>query len=125
MTPRKRPEDKKRPGRKKGTPRTGGRKKGVPNKITADVRAALSLVIQGNMTKFARKLGQIKDPKQFCELFLKAAEFNIPKLAKVEQTVRAVVTTEQMSDAELEAIAGEALTLTAATGSESAGSRTH
>jgi hypothetical protein len=28
-------------GRKPGTPKTGGRKKGTPNKITADVKAAI------------------------------------------------------------------------------------
>lgn len=29
-----------RPGRKKGTPKTGGRQKGTPNKVTAEVREA-------------------------------------------------------------------------------------
>ena len=29
-----------RPGRPKGTPKTGGRKKGTPNKATADIKEA-------------------------------------------------------------------------------------
>jgi hypothetical protein len=32
-------EAKKKPGRKPGIPKTGGRKKGTPNKVTADVKA--------------------------------------------------------------------------------------
>lgn len=35
------PEKKKKPGRKKGTPKTGGRQKGTPNRNSATVRAAL------------------------------------------------------------------------------------
>jgi D-serine deaminase-like pyridoxal phosphate-dependent protein len=33
-------------GRKPGTPKTGGRKKGVPNKATADVKAAAAVYTQ-------------------------------------------------------------------------------
>lgn len=89
-------------GRKTG----GGSRKGIPNKITSDVRAAIAFVIQGNADKFQSMLNKIKDPKQFCDTYLKACEYHIPKLAKVEQTVRHAVTAEQMSDAELAAVAG-------------------
>lgn len=34
-------------GRKKGTPKTGGRKKGTANKVTADVRAMVLTALEG------------------------------------------------------------------------------
>jgi hypothetical protein len=33
------------PGRKKGTPKTGGRRKGTPNKVTVEVREASALIV--------------------------------------------------------------------------------
>lgn len=41
-------------GRKPGTPRTGGRKKGTPNKVTADVRALARQHTAAAMTELAR-----------------------------------------------------------------------
>ena len=35
-----------RPGRKKGTPKTGGRKKGTPNKATLEVREACAAIVE-------------------------------------------------------------------------------
>lgn len=121
MTVRIPPDQQKKRGRKPGT---GGRPKGVPNKITADVRQAIALVIQGNADKFAKMLNKITDPKQFCETYLKAAEYHIPKLAKVEQTVRHAVTAEQMTDAELAAVAGDEF-IPGRSDSPSEGERTH
>lgn len=46
------------PGRKKGTPKTGGRKKGSPNKATVEVRAAARLLVEdpGYRTSLAVRL---------------------------------------------------------------------
>lgn len=90
----------------------GGSRKGRPNKVTADVRAAIAEIIQGQAETFATRMAAIKDDKQYCDIYLKLAEFNIPKLSKVEQTVRHAVTPEQMSDAELAAIAGDDIPVT-------------
>lgn len=109
----------------KGTKTGGGSRKGKPNKITADIRAGMAEVLQGNFAKFAKKLNEIKDPKHYCEVFLKACEYNIPKLAKVEQTVRHAVTAEQMTDAELKAVAGIDIPDTGETDSPGPGERTH
>src|SRR5690348_15937885 len=58
-------------GRKPGTPKTGGRKKGTPNKVTRDVRLALSESFE--------KLGGVKwlvwlahvEPKAYATLLAK------------------------------------------------------
>lgn len=104
----------------------GGSRKGKPNKLTADIRAGMAEVLQSNFAKFARMLDKIEDPKHYCEVFLKACEYNIPKLAKVEQTVRHAVTAKDMTDAELLAVAGTGDVIGAdGAGSESPPSRPH
>lgn len=73
----------------KGTrpPNAGkGRKKGVPNKATADVRAAIALIAQRNVEAVEGWLRQIEDPAKRVDLFLSLCEYHIPKLARVENT---------------------------------------
>jgi hypothetical protein len=43
-----------RPGRKKGTPKTGGRRKGTPNRATLEVKAACAAIVED--TAYRRKL---------------------------------------------------------------------
>jgi hypothetical protein len=43
-----------RPGRKKGTPKTGGRRKGTPNKVTAEVREVASQHSETAVAELAR-----------------------------------------------------------------------
>lgn len=71
-------------GRKTG----GGSRKGVPNKATADVRAAIALIAQRNVEKFELWLEETaeRDAARAAELFLKAIEYHIPKLARTEHT---------------------------------------
>ena len=74
--------------RPKGIPKTGGRKAGVGNKTTVDVRNAIALIAQDSAGNFARWLGQValEDPGKAADLYLKAIEYHIPKLARSEQT---------------------------------------
>ena len=74
--------------RLKGTPKTGGRKAGVGNKITVEVREAIALIAQRNVGNFEQWLGAVAvdDPGKAADLFLKAIEYHIPKLARSEQT---------------------------------------
>tara|TARA_R110000787_G_scaffold99632_2_gene204270 strand:+ start:1246 stop:1521 length:276 start_codon:yes stop_codon:yes gene_type:complete len=74
--------------RVKGTPKTGGRKAGVGNKITVEVREAIALIAQRNVGNFEKWLGAVAvdDPGKAADLFLKAIEYHIPKLARSEQT---------------------------------------
>lgn len=71
-----------------------GRKAGVPNKATADVRAAISMIANEMSDDFKAWLlltasgdegrGLKPDPKGAADLYLKAIEYHIPKLARTE-----------------------------------------
>src|SRR5215472_11598546 len=60
----------------------GGRKKGTPNKATADVRAAIALIAQRNVERVEEWLLEIKDPSRRMQLFLDMCEYHIPKLSR-------------------------------------------
>lgn len=68
--------------------KTGGRKAGVGNKTTVDVRNAIALIAQNNAGNFARWLNEVadEDPAKAADLYLKAIEYHIPKLARSETT---------------------------------------
>ncbi len=96
---------------KKGTrpPNAGkGRKKGIPNKTTMDVREAIASLLKTNVDNFSVWLGQVAngieqppkeddepaevkwlvrpDPGKALDLAMGMAEFHIPKLARTELT---------------------------------------
>lgn len=75
----------------KGTrpPNAGkGRKPGVPNKATQDVRAAIALFAEANVGQLQEWLDRIAadDPEKAADIYLKAIEYHIPKLARSELT---------------------------------------
>lgn len=74
----------------KGEPRAkgAGRKKGTPNKITADIRSTIKLLSERNVTGFDALIERVakKDPARAMDLHLKVLEFNIPKLMRTEMT---------------------------------------
>jgi len=72
----------------KGIKTGGGSRQGKPNKSTQDVREAIALIAQRNVGNFEIWLGQVatEDPGKAAELFLKAIEYHIPKLARSEIT---------------------------------------
>lgn len=71
-----------------------GRIKGVPNKTTQNVREMIAMVAEQNAPKFAEWLERVAegdaktkpDPGRAAELYLKAIEYHIPKLARTEVT---------------------------------------
>jgi hypothetical protein len=72
-----------------------GRPKGAPNKATTDVRKAIALFAEDNAESFAEWIktvaygdgDQVKpDPGKAADLYLKAIEYHIPKLGRVEHT---------------------------------------
>lgn len=73
---------------------TGGRPKGSPNRATADVRAAIAVFAEGNAHKLQDWLDRIAegsdgvrpDPAKAADLYLRAIEYHIPKLARTEVT---------------------------------------
>jgi hypothetical protein len=67
-------------GRKTG----GGSRKGIPNKATRDVRAALSNLIEGKADEVVGLWDQVaqKDPAKALELYAKLAQFVLPMLSR-------------------------------------------
>lgn len=71
-----------------------GRPKGSPNRATADVRAAIATFAEGNAHKLQQWLdsvaegsgGNRPDPAKAADLYLRAIEYHIPKLARTEVT---------------------------------------
>ena len=73
-----------RKGKPKGLPKTGGRTIGVPNKATADVKAAIAAFTSANVEKLDEWLNSIEDPAKRLDLYFKALEYTMPKLARSE-----------------------------------------
>lgn len=72
---------------KRKPPNAGkGRKKGVPNKVTADVRKSFSLLLEGAAPKLQTWLNRVakKEPGRALDLVAKLAEYHIPKLSRTE-----------------------------------------
>jgi hypothetical protein len=77
-----------------GLPNGGkGRPPGFPNKTTRDVREAIRRVAEDNAENFAEWLKTVAigdgksvkpDPAKAADLYLKAIEYHIPKLARTE-----------------------------------------
>jgi hypothetical protein len=72
-------------GKKRAGP---GRPKGSVNKATADVRTAIAHIIEHNAPKVQGWLDRTasKNPGKAMDLYIKLAEFGIPKLGRVEHT---------------------------------------
>jgi len=65
-----------------------GRPKGVPNKATSAVREAIARMAEENSENFVAWLNQVaaSNPEKACDIYLKAIEYHIPKLARTEVT---------------------------------------
>jgi len=61
-----------------------GRPKGAANKATADVKAAIAAFTSANVEKLDDWLNQIDDPAKRLDLYFKALEYTMPKLARTE-----------------------------------------
>jgi len=78
----------------KQTPKIGeglagpGRPKGTPNRATQAVREAIARMAEDNAENFNLWLTQVaaSSPEKACDIYLKAIEYHIPKLARTEVT---------------------------------------
>lgn len=64
--------------------KTGGRKPGVPNKITGELRKKMEEFVVGNFAGFTQAWLSIEDPKDQADIYIKAAKFVIPALQSVD-----------------------------------------
>lgn len=61
-----------------------GRPKGVPNKTTAEIKQAIGVFISHNADKLNDWIAEVEDPAKRIDLYLKAMEYAVPKLARNE-----------------------------------------
>lgn len=63
-----------------------GRKKGVPNKATAQAREAIALFVDGNAHRLQEWLDRVaeENPERAFQLFQSVIEYHVPKLARNE-----------------------------------------
>jgi len=64
--------------------KTGGRVAGTPNKTTAQIKEAISAFISNNSEKLDEWIAQVDDPAKRIDLYFKAMEYAVPKLARTE-----------------------------------------
>lgn len=87
------------PGRPKGQPKTGGRKKGIPNKLTQNARQAIGLLLDGQSHKLPKWLDAVRKqdgPRAAMDCYTKLLEFHVPKLARTEIQGNLTVSLEQL-----------------------------
>lgn len=87
-----------------GRGRLGGRAKGTPNKTTQSMRALLTRFCEEHYEDFVDTYERVLNPKERCELYLKAQSFVTPKLNAVDLDVKDV---DNSFKSELERMAEE------------------
>jgi putative NADPH-quinone reductase len=88
--------------RQKGTPKTGGRAKGTPNKVTTDLRTWINDVLNNNRATFEADLQRL-EPQQRVMIFEKMFSYAVPKM----QSVEARIDIEHLSDEQLDTVINE------------------
>lgn len=89
-----------------GRGRLGGRAKGTPNKTTQSMRALLARFCEEHYEDFVDTYERVLNPKERCELYLKAQSFVTPKLNAVDLDMK---NTDNSFKTELERMAEEEL----------------
>ena len=87
-----------------GRGRLGGRAKGTPNKTTSSMRALLTKFCEEKYEDFVDTYERVLNPKERCEIYLKAQSFVTPKLNAVDLDVKNV---DKSFKSELERMAEE------------------
>lgn len=78
--------------RKVGTPKTGGRKAGTPNKITGGLKEFVTDILNDNREQIIKDLGKVK-PTERLYFLEKMMQYVVPK----QQAVSADVSTNNLS----------------------------
>ena len=56
-------------GRSKGTPKTGGRTKGTPNKLSSDIKKWIGSILKKKRNDFIMSLDNLR-PDEFAKIYL-------------------------------------------------------
>jgi len=57
----------------------GGRKAGIPNRVTSEMKDIISDLLSNQYGRFLTKLNEIEEPVDYCNIYLKAMSFVVPK----------------------------------------------
>lgn len=73
-------------GRPKGTPKTGGRVAGTPNRVTQEFRETVTRLLEDNAENVAEWLARVAadDPDKALQRLAQLAEYAAPKLSRSE-----------------------------------------
>ena len=63
--------------------KTGGRKKGTPNRVTSELRDRVNYLIEDNFEKVIQDIESL-EPKDRIDVFIKLLDYAIPKLQRVD-----------------------------------------
>ena len=63
-----------------------GKPKGTLSKTTIDVRQAIAVFAQANVGQMGEWLNAVEDPAKRLDLYLRAIEYHLPKLGRLEHT---------------------------------------
>jgi len=79
----------KKGGKPKGSPKTGGRQAGTPNKATGAARIAFATFVDNNADRLQTWLDDIATNEKLgskvaFDCLMQVAEFHVPKLARTE-----------------------------------------
>lgn len=88
--------------RPKGTPKTGGRVKGTPNKVTYSLKEWITSLIDKQRTQIEQDLQDL-EPKERLQMIEKLMQYVIPKQAA--QQVK--LDFDSLTDAQLEQLVNE------------------
>ena len=61
-----------------------GRKPGVPNKSTTELKEAIATFTSNNADKIDKWINEVEDPAKRLALYFQALEYTMPKLARQE-----------------------------------------
>lgn len=76
--------DSEKRGRKPGLPKTGGRKKGTPNKMSASIRKRLEEQLEPFLDNLGLLIAKIEEPKDRVQAITQILPYIAPKMATID-----------------------------------------
>lgn len=88
--------------RPKGTKKTGGRKKGTPNKVTESTRHWIGRLIEDNKAQIEEDLKAL-EPKERLQVLERFMQYTLPKM----QSIQAKINLNDLTDEQLSTVIDE------------------